>query len=164
MELVTPAIGLTFWTVLVFLLLLIILRKFAWKPILNAVKDREESIEDALQAAEKAKAEMEQLNATNEKLLQEAREEKTKMIQEAKAASDKLVEEAKEKAQTESNRILDNAKREIDNQKDAAKAELKKEVGTLALSIAEKLLQKELENKSAQEELVSKLVEDFKLN
>ena len=164
MELVTPAIGLVFWTTLVFILLLIILRKFAWKPILNAVKEREETIEDALKAAESAKAEMEQLNATNEKLLIEAREEKAKLVQEAKAAGEKLIEDAKAKAQAESSRILENAKREIDNQKDAAKAELKKEVGTLALSIAEKLLQKELENKNAQEELVSKLVEDFKLN
>lgn len=164
MELVTPAIGLVFWTTLVFFLLLIILRVFAWKPILNALKEREENIEEAIQSAEQAKIEMQQLSANNEKLLQEAREEKMKLIGEAKAASDKIVEEAKEKAQNEANRIIENAKREIDNQKDAAKAELKKEVGEMAISVAEKLLRKELENKSAQEELVSKLVEDFKLN
>lgn len=164
MDLITPAIGLVFWTTLVFFLLLILLRKFAWKPILNAVNEREESIIDALKSAEKAKAEMEQLNTNNEKLLIEAREAKTKLLLEAKAAGEKIVEEAKEKAQAESSRIVENAKREIENQKEAAKAELKMEVGSMALSIAEKVLQRELENKSAQEELVSKLVEDFKLN
>ncbi|MEX0811610.1 MAG: F0F1 ATP synthase subunit B [Chitinophagales bacterium] len=164
MELVTPAIGLVFWTTVVFILLLIVLRVFAWKPILKAVEEREESIENALKSAEQAKAEMEKLNAKNETILAEAREDKTRMIQEAKAAGEKIISEAKEKASLESQRNIENAKREIENQKDAAKAELKKEVGTMALEIAEKLLRKELENKGAQEELASKLVEDFKLN
>lgn len=164
MELVTPAIGLVFWTVVVFLLILVVLRAFAWKPILNAINEREESIEDALKAAEKAKADMEALNAKNENLLAEAREEKSKIILEAKEASEKIVNEAKEKAKLENARLLENAKKEIESQKEAAKAELKNEVGTMALEIAEKILQKELENKAAQETLASKLVEDFKLN
>ena len=117
MQLVTPAIGLMFWTVVIFILLLVILKKFAWKPILKAVDDRNNSITEALSSAEKAKAEMEELSANNEKILQEARIERDSIIKEARAIKENTISEAKNKASNESEKIILSAKEQISNEK-----------------------------------------------
>jgi F-type H+-transporting ATPase subunit b len=162
--LVTPGIGLIFWTTLSFLILLLVLRKFAWKPILTAVKERDLSIEVALQQAEKAREEMARLTSDNQKLLNEAKEERARIIKEAKDLGEKIISEHKEKALTEFNKKVGEATREIQNQKMAALTEVKNSAGLLAVEVAERILKKELSNKKAQEDYASELVEDFKLN
>jgi F-type H+-transporting ATPase subunit b len=164
MDLLTPSIGLIFWTTLSFLILLVLLRKFAWKPILTSVKDREHRIEDAVLQAEKARAEMAALTATNERLLNEAREERAIIIKEAKAVGEKLIADAKEKAGVEFNKKVDDAAREIENQKMAALTEVKNYAGKMALEIAEKVLKNEFSDRSKQERFASELVDDLKLN
>jgi F-type H+-transporting ATPase subunit b len=162
--LVTPDVGLLFWTTVTFLILLVLLRKFAWKPILNAVKAREESIDEALDAAEKARSEMAQLKSDNEKILKEAREQRDGILKEAREIKDKTIAEAKEKAGEEANRIIADAREQIENQKMAAITELKNQVGAMSISIAEKVLRAELEDKAKQEALVNEQLKDFNLN
>ena len=162
--LLNPSIGLVFWTLIIFLLLVVVLAKFAWRPILNALHERENSIEEALRAADKAKAEMERLQADNEKLLNEAREERNQMLKEAKETRESIVNEAKGKAKAEASKIIEDAKAEINTQKLAAIVEVKNQVGALAIDIAEKVLRKELSNSAEQEKYVSQLVDDVKLN
>lgn len=164
MELVTPAIGLVFWTTLTFLLLLFLLKRMAWKPILSAVNEREKSIKDALNAAENAKREVANLKAENEKILAEAREERVKMIKEAKALGDKIIVESKDKAAAEYTKKVEEAKREIQIQKMAAITEVKNEVGNLAIKIATQILERELHDKAAQEAYITELVQEAKLN
>ncbi len=164
MDLVTPAIGLIFWSVLTFLFLLFILRKFAWKPILDAVNEREEGIKNALLSAENAKKEMQNLKADNEKLLAEARLERDAMMKEAREIKDKMINDAKTEAQTAGQKMIEQAKASIESEKNAALAELKAQVSTLSLDIAEKLLKDELSNKEAQTKLVEKMLGDVKLN
>jgi F-type H+-transporting ATPase subunit b len=154
--LVTPDVGLLFWTTVTFLILLVLLRKFAWKPILNAVKAREESIDEALDAAEKARSEMAQLKSDNEKILKEAREQRDGILKEAREIKDKTIAEA--------NRIIADAREQIENQKMAAITELKNQVGAMSISIAEKVLRAELEDKAKQEALVNEQLKDFNLN
>lgn len=163
-SILSPEYGLIFWTLVSVLVVFFLLRKYAWKPILGALEERETSIEVSLQQAEKAREEMAKLTADNQKLLNEAKEERAKIIKEAKELGDKLVAEAKDKAAAEYGKKVAEATREIENQKVAAIAEVKNQAGTLAISIAEKLLKKELSNKSAQEALASELVDEFKLN
>ena len=164
MDLVTPALGLIFWSVLTFLFLLFILRKFAWKPILDAVNEREEGIKDALLSAENAKKEMQNLKADNEKLLAEARLERDAMMKEALEIKDKMINDAKTEAQTAGQKMIEQAKASIESEKNAALAELKAQVSTLSLDIAEKLLKDELSNKESQTKLVEKMLGDVKLN
>jgi F-type H+-transporting ATPase subunit b len=164
MELVTPGIGLVFWTTVAFLLLLFVLSKYAWRPILNAVKERELNIEVALQQAEKARAEMAKLTADNEKLLAAAKEERVQILKEAKQVGEKIIEEAREKAKEEANKYLTEAKAEITTQKLAAITEVKNQVGLLAIELSEKILRRELAGKDSQEKYVAELVNDIKLN
>lgn len=162
--LVTPDIGLLFWTTVTFLILLVLLRKFAWKPILNAVKSREESIDQALESAEKAREEMAQLKSDNDKILKEAREERDAMLKEARDIKEKTIAGAKEKAGQEASRIIADAREQIENQKMAAITELKNQVGEISILIAEKVLRAELEDKAKQEALVNEQLKDFNLN
>jgi F-type H+-transporting ATPase subunit b len=164
MDLVTPGVGLIFWTSLTFVVVLVILRRFAWKPILGALDEREKTIADSLAAAEKAKEEMATLNAQNQKLLQEAIAEREKILREAKVVADRFVNEAKEKAIEESNRIIASAQEAIRNEKQAAMTEVRNQVANLSLIIAEKLLKNELSNKNAQIELAKSFMNEIKAN
>jgi|TARA_R110002020_G_scaffold30237_1_gene95161 F-type H+-transporting ATPase subunit b len=156
--------GLFIWQIILFLLLLFLLRKFAWKPILKAVEDRETGIKDALDSAEKAKLEMANLQADNEKLLQEARAERDTMLKEAREMKAKMIADAKEEAQAEANKTIANAQVAIEGEKKAAIAELKQTVATLSVEIAEKVVKQELSEKSKQLELVDTMLKDANLN
>ena len=144
--------------------MILLLKKFAWKPILDAVNDREEGIKNALLAAENAKKDMQNLKADNEKLLAEARAERDLMLKEAREIKEKMIADAKSEAQTQGEKMIDQAKASIESEKNAAMAELKNQVSSLSLEIAEKLLKEELSNKEAQTKLVEKMLGDAKLN
>ena len=159
MQLVTPAIGLMFWTVVIFVLLLIILKKFAWKPILKAVDDRNNSISEALSLAEKAKAEMELLTADNEKILIEARMERDLIIKEARDIKNQTITEAKNKASFEAEKIIFSAKEQIKNEKMKAMIELKNEIADISIQMAEKIIKTELKDVNSQKKLIE---EDLK--
>ena len=160
MQLVTPAIGLMFWTIVIFILLLVILKKFAWKPILKAVDDRNSSIEDALSAAEKAKEEMAELSSNNEKILSEARIERDAIIKEAREIKEKTIADAKAAASDEAEKIIVSAKEQINNEKMKAMTELKNHVADLSIDMAEKILKLELSDASKQKELITKALND----
>lgn len=164
MELVQPGIGLIFWMLLSFTLLLIILRKFAWKPILKALKDRENSIENALQSAQKAKEQMEQLNADNEKIINEAKKERDRLMKEAREVKEKIISDAKEQALVEAHKLTEASRQAIENEKAAAMTEIKNLVATLSVDIAEKIIRQTLENNDKQKELIQSLLNDVKLN
>ena len=164
MDLILPDFGLLFWTGLVFCLLLLILVKFVWKPILGAVNAREQKIADALSQAEKTKDEMKALQAQNENLLKEARAERDAMIKDAKETASKMVEEAKSKAKDEADKMLAAAKTVINSEKAAAIAELKTQVAAISLEIAEKVVRGELSSDDKQTALAQKLAEDINLN
>jgi F-type H+-transporting ATPase subunit b len=164
MELVQPAFGLVFWMLVSFLIVLFILGKFAWKPILKALKERESSIEDALRSADKAREAMENLKADNEKLLTEARAERERMLREARDTKDAIINEAKGKATTEANRLLQMAREAINNEKQAAITELKNQVATLSIEIAEKILREQLKDAGKQKELAEKYLKEVKMN
>jgi F-type H+-transporting ATPase subunit b len=164
MGLVTPGLGLVFWTTLSFLIVLFMLKKMAWKPILKALKEREESISEALKAADKAKFEMNELKAGNKKLLNEARVERETMLKEAREAKNKIVAEAKEIARLEANKMIQSAQATIENEKKAAINELKNQVATLSLEIAEKILKSELSDSKKQDDLVKSSIDAFKMN
>lgn len=156
--------GLFFWQLIILLIVIVILGKFAWKPIVNALEERENNIANALDAAEKAKLEMERLTNENEQLLKEARAERDEILKEAKVLKDKIVADAKEEAQASGKKILEDAKREIEDQKNKALAEVKNQVSSLSLDIARKVLTKEFEDQGKQEAFVSDLLKDVKLN
>src|SRR6187402_432183 len=156
--------GLFIWQVLIFVGLIFLLKKFAWKPILDSVNEREEGIKNALLSAENARKEMQNLQADNQRILQEARLERDNMLKEAREMKDKMVDDAKNEAQAQGQKMIAQAKAAIESEKNAAMAELKLQVSTLSLSIAEKLLKDELSNKEAQTKLVEKLLGDVKLN
>jgi F-type H+-transporting ATPase subunit b len=164
MELVTPSIGLVFWTTVSFLLLIFILSKFAWKPVMQALREREDSIENALLAAEKAKEEIANLNAESEILIKKAKDERDAILKDAKSIKDGLISDAKKEAEVQANKMIAKAKAEIETQKNAALAEVKNQVASLSIEIAEKVLSKQLEDKSKQETLVADLLKDVKLN
>jgi F-type H+-transporting ATPase subunit b len=164
MELVTPSIGLVFWTAIAFVCLLILLRKFAWKPILGAIHEREQSIDEALNKAELAKQEMARLTSQNQDLMQQARAERDEILKEAKTLKDGILNEAKKQAQVEGAKLIEKAKIEIENQKKAALAEVKDQVSTLSLEIAERVLRNQLDDKTKQEALVANLLKDVELN
>ena len=163
-SLIEPAIGLIFWTTLTFILLLVILGKFAWKPILGAIKTREKGIEDALAKAESALNDMRELKSNNEKILAEARVERDNLLKEARDTKDSIIAEAKAKSQSEADRIMSSAREQITNEKNAAVAELKNQVATLSIEIAEKILRSELSSDDKQKALVNNLMKDVNLN
>jgi len=164
MDLITPQFGLIFWMVVTFLTVLFILKKFAWKPILSALTEREKSIQDALDTAKKTKEEMKALQADNERLIQEARAERDKMLREARDTKDAIIAESKSKAQAEANKILAAARDTINSEKNAAITELKNQVASMSIEIAEKILRHELSNDEKQKALVENLVKDISLN
>lgn len=164
MDLVTPDIGLIFWSTLFFLILLFVLGKFAWPAILSAVKARNESIRNALDAAEKAKKEMAQLQADNEKILAEAKAERDALMKEAKDVKERIIAEAKEQAGVEAKKMIQQARDSIRAEKAAAISDLKKQVAGLSVHIAEKILRAKLKETKAQKELVSKIIKEADLN
>ncbi len=163
MNIVAPE-SLIFWTTLIFLLLLVLLRKFAWNPILGAVRGRETSINDALAAAEKAKLEMQNMHADNEKLLQEARAERELMMKEAREIKAKMISDAKEEAKSEADKMVAHAQAAIESEKKSAIAELKQQVASLSVEIAEKVVKHELSDKEKQLQLVDQMLGEAKLN
>lgn len=165
MSLLTPSPGLIFWMLVVFLILVFILSKYAWGPIINGLKERENEIQGALDMAKKTKEEMAKLKSDNERLIIEANAARDRIIKDAREAADRLVEAAKDKATAEGNRMIESARETIRSEQAAAVAQIRKEVATLSIDIAEKVLRRELSDKSAQEQLVADLVKDsVKLN
>jgi len=164
MDLVTPGIGMIFWSTVFFLVLLFILAKFAWPAILSAVRARNESIRQALDAANKAKEEMARLQADNEKILAEAKAERDALLKEAKLVKDKLIAEAKEIASEEAKKLVQNAREAIRTEKAAALNEMKEQMATLSVEIAEKILRAKLGESKAQKALVDKLIKEADLN
>lgn len=160
----TPDLGLLVWNLIAFLILLVILRKFAWKPILDSLKTRETNIADALATAERVKAEMAQLKSENEALLAKAREERAQMLKEARDTKEKIINEAKEQSKVEANRIIVEAQAAIQQQKMAALTDVKNQVGNLVIEVAEKILRRELGDKAKQESYIKELAEEVKLN
>jgi F-type H+-transporting ATPase subunit b len=158
------SLGLFVWQTVIFVGLVLLLKKFAWKPILNAVNEREEGIKGALEAADQARAELENLNADNEKLLKEARAEREVMIKEARQFKDKMIADAKADAKAEADKLIAQAQETIQSEKKAAVADIKKQVAELSIAIAEKVIKEELSNTSKQDKLVSDLVKDIDIN
>lgn len=161
---ITHPESLIFWSVIVFVILFVLLKKYAWSPILGAVKGREESINNALDSAEFARKEVQNLKADNEKLLQEARVERDAMLKEAREIKDKLIAEAKETAQTQADKIIKQAQVVIEGEKQAAVAELKKQVATLSVEIAEKIVKEQLADHDKQLKLVDTMLDQVTLN
>lgn len=164
MELVMPNPGTIFWMLIIFGIVLFVLKKFAWKPILNMLKEREESIAAALNSAEEAKREVAGMKADNEKIIAEARREKENMLKEGKELKEKIIAEAKDKAALEAQKIINHSRQQIQNEKTAAINEIKKQVAELSVLIAEKVIKKQLGNKGEQEKMVDGLIDDIKLN
>lgn len=164
MDLLIPNFGLFFWTLLAFLVVLFILKKFAWGPIVKTLHERESGIADSIAAAEKVKEEMKQMQAQNENLLIQAREERTLMLKEAKETKDKIISEAKDQAKAEANKILEDTRMQIERQKNAAMTEVKNEIGKLSVEVAEKILRKQLANQGEQHGYVKMLADEIKLN
>ena len=164
MDLLTPSFGLIFWTLLAFIVVFFILKKFAWKPILKSLDEREKLISGSLETAERVKAEMAQMKSENEALLAKAREERSQMMKEARDTRDKIVNEAKDQAKLEASRIVTEAQQAIQQQKMAAITDVKNQVGMLVVEVAEKILRRELNNKSEQEEYIKQLSNEVKLN
>ena len=164
MELLLPKLGLMVWVLIAFLIVFFLLKKFAWKPIMMGLNEREGNIAEAIATAEKVKLEMAQLKNDNEKLLTQAREERAMMIKEAKETKDKMIADAKEEARAQASKIMIDANAAIQHQKMAALTEIKNTVGNLVIEVSEKVLRKELANKSEQENYISTLTQDLKLN
>jgi len=164
MDLITPELGLIFWTTLSFVILVFLLGKFAWKPILKSVNDREEGIQNALESAEKARLEMQNLNADNERILKEARAERELMMKEAREIKAKMITDAKDEAQVQANKMIEQAQAAIESEKKTAMAELKNHVAGLSVEIAEKVIREELSDKDKQLKLVESMLDEAKLN
>lgn len=164
MQLVMPGIGLLFWMVLSFGILLYLLSKYAWKPIMSGIHQREDTIEKALLAAEEAKKEMAKLQAGNEQMMREAREERDALMRDARKMKDAILEESRKKGAEESERIIAQARENIQHEKMAAINDLKNQISAISLDIAEKVLGNELEDKQKQEQLTNRLLKDVKIN
>ena len=162
MELVTPAIGLIFWTTVVFTLLVLLLKKFAWKPILSAVDERNQSIKNSLAQAEKARNEMSELTANNEKIIAQAKADRDVILKEARDMKNEIISEAKDKASKEAEKLVSTAKEQILNEKMKAITELKNHVADLSIEMAEKILSSELSDVAKQKELVKKALKESK--
>lgn len=164
MELLTPGTGLIIWQLIVFVLLFLLLSKLAWKPIISSLKEREVSIQNALDTAEKARMEMSQLKSENEKLLKDAREERDKVLREAREAANRLKDEAKLDAKKSADKIVEEARAAINIEKQAALKEVRIQVAMFSLEIAEKLMKKNLADDKSQKELVQNYIKDLKIN
>ena len=164
MQLVTPGIGLLFWMLVSFSLVLFVLGKYAWKPIMKGIHQREDTIEKALEAANEAKKEMLKLKAGNEQLLRDAKDERDALMRDARKLKEAILDEAREKAHEEADRIIENARENIQFEKMAAINELKNQIASISIEIAEKLIGKELENKDQQQQLTEKLLSEVKIN
>ena len=164
MDLLLPHLGLIVWTLLAFLIVFFILKKYAWKPILKSLGEREINIANSIASAEKVKLEMAQLKNDNEALLAQAREERAIMLKEAKETKDKIINDAKEEAKVQAAKIITDAHASINNQKMAALTEIKNQVGNLVIEVSEKVLRRELGNKADQEIFIKQLANDAKLN
>ncbi|MEJ0034038.1 MAG: F0F1 ATP synthase subunit B [Bacteroidota bacterium] len=164
MDLLTPSTGLFFWQLVIFLGLFFILAKFAWKPILAGLKEREESIQTALDTAERAKVEMQQLQAGNEKLLKEARDERDKILRDARQAATVLQEQIQNEAKKGADKMIADARAVINTEKQAALRDVKQQVALFSLQVAEKLIKKNLESDKAQKDLVEVYIKDIKLS
>ncbi|MCC7520381.1 MAG: F0F1 ATP synthase subunit B [Flavobacteriaceae bacterium] len=156
--------GLFFWQLILFVGLIFVLKKFAWKPILNAVNEREEGIKNALAEAENARKEMQNLTADNERILKEARNEREELLKDARSIREGMIETAKGEAQNEAEKMINKAKESIESEKLAAIADLKKQVAELSIGIAEKLMKDQLASKDAQVKLIDNMLKDVKLN
>ena len=164
MKLLTPELGLLVWTLLAFLVVFFILAKFAWPAIIKGLRERENTIANSLETAERVKAEMAQMKSENEQLLAKAREERAQLLKEARETKDKIINEAKEQAKAETAKIVSEAQTAINAQKMAALTEVKNQVGKLVVEVSEKVLRRELDNKDAQEAHIKGLVDEVKLN
>jgi F-type H+-transporting ATPase subunit b len=164
MDLLLPHTGTVIWMLIAFSIVLFILKKFAWKPILNVLKAREESIEEALLSAERTKKEMRKIQAENEKILAEAKLERDKILKEARNLKDEIINEAKKKAVEESGKIIDNAREAIKSEKNAAVKEIREQIASFSVTIAEKILQEKLEETSEQKELIDKYLREINVN
>lgn len=164
MDLLSPGTGLIVWQLFVFLLLVLVLSKMGWKPILSSLKEREASIQDALDAAEKAKAEMASMKADNEKLLREARDERDKILRDARDAAGRLHDQAQTDARKNADKIIEDAKAVIQTEKAAALRDVKAQVALFSIEIAEKIMKKNLANDKAQKDLADSFVKDLKVN
>lgn len=164
MQLLTPELGLLVWTLLAFLIVFFILGKFAWPAIVQGLKEREANIANSIAAAEQVKLEMAQLKNDNEVLLAQAREERAQLLKEAKETKDKMINDAREEAKVQAAKIIADAQLTINQQKMAALTDLKNQVGTLVIEVSEKILRRELTNKTEQEAYIKKLAEEAKLN
>jgi len=164
MDLLLPHLGLIVWTLIAFIVVLFILKKFAWKPILKGLNDREANIASSIATAERVKLEMAQLKSENEELLASAREERAAMLKEAKEIKDKMINDAKEDAKVQASKIITEAQASILNQKMAAITDIKNQVGNLVIEVSEKILRRELGNKTEQEKYIRDLTDDIKLN
>ncbi|MBL7969525.1 MAG: F0F1 ATP synthase subunit B [Prolixibacteraceae bacterium] len=163
MGFVTPDYGTIFWMLIIFGITMVILKKFAWGPILKAMKDREKSISDALNSAEKARKEVAGLKASNDQIIAEARKEKEIILREANEIKDKIIAEARNKANAEAQKSIEIAKQQINAEKSAAINEIKQQVAELSVMIAERVIRKQLDNQKDQEKLVEDLLKDVKL-
>lgn len=161
---IKPDPGLIFWTTIVFIIAWALLGRFAFRPIQEALKRREDDIQGSLDEAKRAREEMANLKAENEELLRQAQEERAKILKEAKEAKEAILSEAREKAQADARNIVNNAKEDIENQRLAAVTDLKNQVGILAIEVAEKVLRKQLDDKKSQEQFVGELVDEIKMN
>ncbi len=157
------SIGLFFWQTIIFVILIYLLQKFAWSPILKAVNDREQGIKDALDSAEAAKKEMQSLQADNEKIMKEARAERDSLLKEARGLKNSMISQAKDEAKSEAQKIIESANEAILNEKNAAVSDIKKQVASLSIEIAEKLLKEKLSDDNKQMKIVEDLIKDVKL-
>ena len=164
MDLLTPSFGLIIWTLLAFLIVFFILKKYAWPSIVKGLKDREQSIADALSTAERVKAEMAQMKSEHEALLAQAREERAQILKEARETKEKIINDSKEAAKTEASKIVSEAMAAIEAQKMAAITDVKNQVGKMVIEVSEKILRRELGNKADQEAHIKGLVNEVKLN
>jgi F-type H+-transporting ATPase subunit b len=164
MDLLIPGEGLIIWQLIIFVLLFLLLSQLAWKPIISSLKERERSIQDALDTAEKARLEMSQLRSDNEKLLKEAREERDRILREARDVSNRMKDDAQADAKKTADKIIEDAKAAINIEKQAALKEVKIQVAMFSLDIAEKLMKKNLSSDKAQKDLVESYVKDLKTN
>jgi len=164
MDLVTPGIGLIFWSTLFFLILLLILGKFAWPAIRSAVSQRNESIRNSLEAAERAREEMKKLEASNEKILEKARNDRDEIMKEARTMKEQILADARENAEEESERLINKARESIDAEKQMALKEIKEQIAQFSVEIAENVLREKLSDDDEQQELVNRMVDDLDLN
>jgi F-type H+-transporting ATPase subunit b len=164
MELLTPGTGLILWQLIVFVLLFVLLSKLAWKPIISSLKEREASIQNALDTAEKARAEMSQLKSENEKLLKEAREERDRMLKEAREAGNRMKEEAQAEAKRQADKIVAEARAAINVEKAAAMKDVRTQVAMFSLEVAERLMKQKLSDDKSQKQLVESYIQDLKIN